>query len=482
MGARTGRQYIEGLKGRRNIWLDGQRVEDVTTHPAFAEPIRAIAHLYDLQHRPDLLDVMTFPSPTTGNPVGTSYLIPRTQEDLIKRRKMHQVWARATYGMMGRSTDFMNTQVMAMAIHREFFARNDPRFGQNIAAYYEHIRENDLFLTHALIDPQIDRSKNRAQQADPHLVLGIVGENERGVIVRGCKMIATSAPFADELFVWPFGRFDPEESPYAIVFALPMATEGLHFICREPFARPGQGFAHPLSSRFDEMDTVVIFEDVLLPWERVFLKNDVRLFNNMYRDTHIRNYTAHQTAARLVTKMELVIGILAELAETVGIGGFLHVQEKLGEVALHAETIRGLVRAGEADAWIREDGVLVPSFNPLQCTRLWGPEFYPRAIEILQILGAGGLLMSPASEADLRGPMGDRIRKYYAGARGDTERRLRLFKLAWDLCGSDFGSRHVLYERYYAGDPVRLKAGFYHEVDKTQCLALVEELIGKKES
>lgn len=480
MGVRTGQQYMQALRDDRNIWLNGERVTDVTAHPAFAEPVRSIARLYDLQHKPELVETMTYTSPTSGEPVGTSFLIPQTQEDLVKRREMHRIWADATYGMMGRSTDFMSTQVMAMAIYKEFFARNNPKFGENIWNYYEYIRENDLFLTHALIDPQIDRSKNRAQQADPYQCLRIVEENEQGVVVRGCKMIATAAPYADELLVWPFGRFDAEESPYAIVFAIPVATQGLHFVCRESFGKPGETFGHPLASRFDEMDSVCIFEDVLVPWDRIFLKSDISLFNAMYKDTHIRNYTAHQTAVRLTSKMEFIAGVLAQLAEEIGITPFLHVQEKIGEVLLYTETIRGLVRAGEVQAWAREDGVLVPDFNPLQCTRLWGSEIYPRATEILQTLGASGLLMAPASDADLAGPMGENILRYYKGAKGDTERRLRLFKLAWDLCGSDFGSRHTLYERYYAGDPIRLKAGFYLEYDKRRAKGLVEELIGVK--
>ena len=380
----------------------------MTTHPALAEPIRSVSRIYDLQHDPNPGVPMTYPSPTSGEPVGLSFLIPHAPRHLVLRREVHRAWAEAGFGMLTRATDCLSTQVMAMAVDRDFFGENDPAFGDNVWKYYEYLRENDLFLTHARIDPQVERSKNRAQQRDPHLAVSVVDENDRGVVVRGAKMIATSAPYADEILIWPFGRFSPEESRYAIVFAVPVATPGLRFVCRESFARPDAFFAHPLASRFDEMDTVAVFDDVVVPWDRVFLKADIGVFNELDRRTHIRQYAAHQTAVRLVTKLEFVAGVIIQLAETIGIDSLLHVQDQIGEVLLGVATIRGLMTAGEANAAPGPGGALVPELEPLQAARLLGPQLYPRAIEILQVLGAGGLVASPSSERDLEGPSATR--------------------------------------------------------------------------
>ena len=248
MGIRTGAQFIEGLRDNREVWLGSERVKDVTTHPAFRAPIESLAQLYDMQHDPALQPLLTYSSPTSGDPVGLSFLIPRTHEDLARRRQMIKIWADATCGMMGRSGDFLNSMITAWAAKKDYFAQQSPENGERVWRYYEHCRENDLFLTHALIDPQVDRSKNRAEQDDPYLCLGIVKETAAGLIVRGGKMLATSAPFADDIYVWPFPPTLTEaEAPYAVTFSIPISTPGVKVICREPFTRPEQYVDHPLS-------------------------------------------------------------------------------------------------------------------------------------------------------------------------------------------------------------------------------------------
>ena len=278
MGARTGAEFTAGLRDQREVWLGNERVEDVTTHPAFRAAVESIAQLYDMQHDPAYRDTLCYPSPTSGKPVGLSFLIPRTRDDLVRRRAMSKVWADATCGMMGRSADFLNAMLTAWAAKADYFARQSPECRERVLDYYEHCRENDLFLTHTLVDPQVDRSRNRAEQDDPHQCLGIVDETAEGLVIRGAKMIATAAPFADEILAWPFPpTLTAAESAYAIVFIIPVASPGLKILCRESFTRPGAVEDHPLSARFDEMDAVAVFDDVVVPWPRVFLHKDVNL-------------------------------------------------------------------------------------------------------------------------------------------------------------------------------------------------------------
>ena len=479
MGIRTGAQFIEGLRDNREVWLGSERVKDVTTHPAFRAPIESLAQLYDMQHDPALQPLLTYSSPTSGDPVGLSFLIPRTREDLARRRQMIKSWADATCGMMGRSGDFLNSMITAWAAKKDYFAQQSPENGERVWRYYEHCRENDLFLTHALIDPQVDRSKNRAEQDDPYLCLGIVKETAAGLIVRGGKMLATSAPFADDIYVWPFPPTLTEaEAPYAVTFSIPISTPGVKVICREPFTRPEQYVDHPLSSRFDETDAVVVFDDVLVPWERVFLHGNVKLVAAAYAQTKVREFTTPQTNTRLLSKIEFVYGVLCLMAEAIGVQNAPAVQEMLGEAASYVEIIKSATLAAEAEATVDPaNGVIYPALQPLQVGRVWGPRIYPRMMEMVRRLGASGLMQPPASLAAFDSPLGDTLRKYYRGAKISAEDKQRLFKLAWDLMGSDFGSRHTLYELFYAGDPSMVTAGFHREFDKQESLERVKRFL-----
>src|SRR5262245_12978542 len=348
MAIRTGAQFITGLKDNREVWLGNERVQDVTTHPAFRASIESLAHLYDMQHDPALQPKLTYQSPTSGDPVGLSFLIPKTREDLFRRRQMIKLWADVTCGMMGRSADFLNTMLTAWAAKKDYFARQSPACAERVIRYYEHCRENDLFLTHALIDPQVDRTKNRAQQEDPFLCLRIAEETAQGLIIRGGKMVATAAPFADDILVWPFPpTLTEEEAPYAMVFIIPVASPGLKVICREPFNRPEQYEDHPLSARFDEMDSVVVFDDVLVPWERVFLHRNYQLVAQAYVGTRVRELTAHQTNTRLLSKVEFVYGVLCLMAEAIGVQHAPPVQETLGEAASYIEILKSSLLASE---------------------------------------------------------------------------------------------------------------------------------------
>jgi anthranilate 3-monooxygenase (FAD)/4-hydroxyphenylacetate 3-monooxygenase len=480
MAIRTGANYIAGIKRRpREVWLRGERVEDVTTHPAFEAPLRQIARLYDMQHDAKLATDLTYASPTSGNPVGTAFMVPRTLDDLQKRHRAFRIWAEATLGLMGRSPDFLNTTLMAFMEAKDVFARKGQQYADNVVNYYEYIRENDLFLTHALVTPQTDRSKASSEQADPFLHLGVVKETDDGLIVRGARMLATLGPIADEVLVYNLpGLKSPDDDPYAMVFALPLDTPGIKQISREPFDEGGRSsFDHPLAANFEEPDTLIIFDDVVVPWQRVFAHGDSEHANRIYPDTNVRQHTAHQTGVRGVVKMQFAVGLAMAIAEAVGANRFLHVQEKLGECLNYVELIEAAILRAEIEYEETDWGTVRAKFRPLQTTRTTLSRFYPRIIEVLQTLGAGGLLMMP-SGADFDSEIGEIVDKYYTGAGGlASVDRVRLFKLAWDLCGDAFGQRQLQYERYYAGDPVRLLAGVYLTYEREKIDALVETAI-----
>jgi len=332
MPMRSGREFIEGLRrSPREVWIAGRRVDDVTADPVFARPVQSIATLYDLQVSPEHRDAMSHRDNDGGEPYGASFLIPRSQADLVKRRLSMKVWAEASFGLLGRSPDFLNTVLMAWAENADFFGQRGPQFADNVRNYYKHCRERDLFATHAIVNPQTDRSKGSHEQTDPFAHLGVVEETKDGLIVRGAKMLATHGPTADELLVYPEPGIREGSERYVLAFGIPCATKGLKFICREPFDDGTQNaWDHPLGSRFEEPDAVCVFDDVMIPWDRVFLYGDVKMGNAMFGEASIRNNTGHQTAVRGLAKCQLLVGIVIALTQAVKSDTHMHVQQQIG--------------------------------------------------------------------------------------------------------------------------------------------------------
>jgi 4-hydroxyphenylacetate 3-monooxygenase oxygenase component len=436
-----------------------------------------MAMLYDCQLSDDLREKMTYRS-DEGDEVGLSFIIPRSHDDLVRRRIAMRVWADATFGTMGRSPDFMNTVLASLADAPDVFAECGAKFADNVQRYYRFCRDNDLFLTHALVNPPVDRSKSASQQTDQYAYLGVVEENRDGLIVRGAKMLATHGPTADELMVYPLPfSVRPGEEKYALAFAIPTDTPGLRFICREPFDRGDQSeWDHPLGSRFEEPDAFAVFDDVLVPWDRVFLHGNVVLANTMFARTRVQYHTGHQTAVRGLAKCEFMTALAVALTRSVKTDSFIHVQEKLGECLGYLQLIEGAIVLSEQKAEITAHGTLRPALQPLQALRYHIPRFYERMVQLTQVLGAGGLLANP-SEADLHSDIGADIRRYYRGADRDAEAKIHLSKLAWDATGTQFGQRQLQYERYYAGDPVQMGASIYTMQDHASLLALVDRAL-----
>jgi 4-hydroxyphenylacetate 3-monooxygenase len=481
MPARTGQQYIDGLRAEeREIWLGGERVRDVTTHPGLAGGVKAIAHLYDMQQDPALRDVMTYTSPSSGEPVGRSFDNPKTREALETRSKMMLNWARSNCGMMGRSPDFMNVTFAAWGAAGDYFGEVRPEFGDNMRKYVEYIRENDITLTHALINLQRSRNASGMFNLEEGTALEAIRETDAGIIVRGARILATLGPLSDEIAVYSprLARHAESHSPFALSFSIPCGTKGLRFLCRDSFDLGRSHFDHPLASRFEEMDCVVFFDDVLVPWERVFLLYDVDRLNATPHVTHSTAHSAHQGAAKNLAKCEFVLGLALLMTQTLGNSQLPHVEERIGELMLYAELMRSCMRAAEADAAIDQWGVMCPAILPVESTRNLMMTAYPRMVEILQLLGSSSFLIQP-SEADFGGPLAPAIEQYLATDNTAARDRVKLFRLAWDVAGSAFGSRQVLYERFFASDPLTRARAMAAIYPKSAATERVLEFLGR---
>ena len=456
MPARSGQHYLDGLRAQdREVWLNGERVRDVTAQPGLSGGARAIAELYDMQHDPALRDGMTYVPPEGGDPVGLSFIIPRTLQDLERRREMMLRWARATCGMMGRSPDFMNVVFSTWAAAADYFAEGRPEFGDNVRNYYRYIRDNDLTLTHSLINLQRSRTVSGLFNLQNGTALRMVRETDAGIVVRGARVLATLGPLADEIAVYSprAAQHSSGHDPFVLNFAIPCGTPGLRFLCRDSFDIGRSHFDHPLGSRFEEMDCIVFFDDVLVPWQRVFLLGEVDRLNNTAARTHFSAHTAHQGAAKNLAKCEFVLGLAHLMTQTLGNTQLPHVEEKLAELTLNTVLMRACIRAAEADAQLDEWGVMCPHSPTIECTRNLFMTAYPRMVEILQLLGSSSFLITP-SEKDMDGPLAGQIEQYLATDNTPARERVRLFHLAWDTACSAFGTRQVLYERFFASDPL----------------------------
>lgn len=454
-GARRGADVLARLRERPpNLWYRGEPIRDVTTHPAFRGGAGTLARLYDLQR--DHADRMLFESPSSGRQVSRSFMLPKTREELQGISAGMRVWADHTRGMMGRLPDYINRAMSGYAAGAAFLGEADPRFAVNAVRCHEHLRENDLCLTHTLIPPQANRAVNQARQADPFLAARVKEETDAGIVVRGCRMLAT-LPICDEIMVFPSTllKSPEEDAPYAFGFVIPTDTPGLRFLCREGFDDGSTHFDHPLSSRFDEMDAVVMFDDVFVPWESILLYRDVARCNQAYSRTGAVVHMTHQVVVKNIAKSEFMLGLAHLLVDSIGAEGFQHIHEKLAELWVNMETMKAFLRAAEADAALDEWGVMRPAWNPLDAARNLFPRLYPRMVEIIQQIGASGLVAMPVA-ADLKGPLAAEVRHYYQAARAEAFDRIPLFRLAWDTSLSAFGSRQVLYERFFFGDPVRM--------------------------
>lgn len=455
LGARRGADVIKRLREQPpNLWYRGEQVKDVTAHPALRGGVRTLAHLYDLQW--ENADKTLFDSPSSGRKVARSFMLPKTNEELRSISAAMKVWHDETKGLMGRVPDYINRAMSGYAAGAAFLGEADPQFGRNAIRYHEYLRENDLCLTHTLIPPQANRAVSTAKQADPFLAARVKEETDAGIVIRGCRMLAT-LPISDEIMVFPSTllKSPEEDAPYAFGFSIPNNTPGLRFICRESLDYGRSHYDHPLGSRFEEMDAVVVFDDVFVPWEQVVLYRDVVRCNEAYARTGAVVHMTHQVVVKNIAKSEFMMGLASMLVNSIGAEVFQHIHEKLAELWVNMETMKALLRAAEADAALDEWGVMRPAWNPLDAARNLFPRMYPRMVEIIQQIGASGLVAMPTQD-DVRGPLAEDIRKYYQAARAEAHDRIPLFRLAWDASISAFASRQVLYERFFFGDPVRM--------------------------
>ena len=470
MPIKNGKQFLDTLSAEREIYIEGERVKDVISDPRFSGATKTMAHLMDIQSDPDLSDVMTYNSPTTGDKVGMTHIQPQSRDDVIARNDAIKVWMDASCGMMGRSPDYKNCIISNYAAAKDVFKRDAFDGSQNIQNFYEHVRENDAVTTHVLVNPQVDRSKP-AHLETSDIVAQIVKETDAGIVIRGARMVATLCAMANELLVMPaaatWSNETRDTSDFSFGFAIPTSTPGLKFICRPPVAHTNAPnlMDHPLSLQYDESDGMVIFDDVLVPWERVFIHRDPDFDLKVNPNSYIAHSMLMQSVVRAQAKSEFMMALAFSIARSTKIDQHIPVQVKLAEMISMTEFVRSCRITAEHDAHKTEFGTWVGGIRPLQTWQTFFFEMYNRQCEIITTLGAGGLVAVP-SFAEIAGDLKEDVEKYFQVANADAPRRIKLMRLAYDSALSSFAGRQRLYEQYYTGDPMRTQAALFNSYDK----------------
>ncbi|MDB5690686.1 MAG: 4-hydroxyphenylacetate 3-monooxygenase [Sphingomonas bacterium] len=475
---KTGSSHIRSLQDGRKVFIDGAEAGDVTVHPAFRNAVRSAASLYDFQADPAHAELMTIESPTSGGRVNRTWALPTSYADLVERRRAMEAWAGTHYGFMGRSPDHVASCFAGMMMGREVFDAYDPARAAALADYFAYARDNDLFLTYVIINPQADRSKAASGQADPFLTAGIVDEDSQGITLRGAKMLATSGIMANEVFVSCIQPLGAGDENYAISLALPMNAPGLKLLSRKSYeaAAPSQ-FDNPLASRFDENDAVIYFDDVKVPWDRIFVARDTAMMMKQFHATPAHVLQNYQCQVRLMVKMRFLMGIARRIAETNGIIGLPPVRDMLGQLAAEAALVDGMVHGMEAKGH-QHGPYFVPDSHLLYAAQVLTQQLYAKIINSLRDLAGGGLIMLPSNVADFANPeIAAIIAKTQQSPVVGSEDRVKFFKLAWDAIGSEFASRHSQYEMFYAGAGFVTRAHSFRSYDWAGSTALVDDLL-----
>jgi 4-hydroxyphenylacetate 3-monooxygenase len=445
----TGDDYLDSIRDGRRVFVGGERITDVTTHPAFRNAARSFAMIYDRKRAAENRDVMTFEE--DGETFSSYFLLPRTREDLWRRFETHRRIASWTYGLIGRSPDNFPSYVSGLAMDPAMFDRIRPGFGANVVKYYRHMRANDIFAAHTVTNPQGWRRASPADGASP--TLRVVDETDSGVVINGLKMLGTAAVFCHETWCGNLQPLAAGQERESITCAVPLDAPGVSIWSRKPFERYAVSeFDNPLATRFDETDSAVLFENVHVPWERVFCHDNVEMTRAIYVRTPGHAMANHQANVRFLEKLKLIVGIARKVADMNNLGNVPAVQFTFGRLAAMQATLEGLImgqiHCGEAQA----AGFHTVNRRYVYAALHWCTNSHAEICDTVRELMGAGVFQMPADVTVLADPeLRASFETYWSAPGQSAKERMKLTKLAWDLLGSDFAGRHMQYEKFYAG-------------------------------
>ena len=476
---RPGEDYVRGLRDGRAVLLNGERVPDVTIHPAFAGGIRSIANLYDLAADPANRELMTYPSPRDGRPINKSWLVPRSRDDLAARRRAIKFWADASYGLLGRSPDHVASFFAGFAGSPEFYARGGKEFADNLSRFAAKAADEDLYVSYVIVHPTVDRAKPAHQQTEPYLYAGAAAERDNGIVIRGAQMLGTGSVMSDYVLLTVILPLKPGDEDYAISCVIPNSASGLKLYPRRPYALGSNSvFDYPLSSRFDETDSLVVFDDVLVPWEDVFIYKNIALTAGQFSVTAAHVLGNTQSHIRSWAKLQFLVGLVKRCMDLNGRSANAEIIAQLGDLATRVSLIEGMILGAEAAAEPDQFGVMRPKDSLLYASQVFQQAMYPALLNQIRGLMGGSVIQLPATAAELQAASSAvDINRYVRWPKASGPERVKLLKLLWDAVGSEFGSRHLQYEMFYAGEPGAIQGREFRTFDWAAAEALVDRCL-----
>jgi 4-hydroxyphenylacetate 3-monooxygenase len=478
---KSGSEHLEGLRDGRVVYVGKERVSDVTAHPAFRNGVRSLAGIYDLKREQAHKDTLSYEE--AGERYSMYYLLPRSTEDLLKRMRAHKLIADKTCGLFGRSPDHVSSFVAGMALQADALDTGnatDRSYAENLRAYYDYARKNDLYISYAVVPAPGARDPNfSGARGDKAPELRVVKEDDDGVVVSGMKLLATGAIFADEVWIGNVQPLAPERRKEAITFAVPINTPGLSLWSRKPLEPTAENeFDNPLSYRFDETDSIVLFDNVKVPWERVFCHDDAVLSREIYYRTPSHCFGNHQANVRFWSKLQLLVGLASEITRVNQSDRIPAVKEQLGRLAALEGMLAGMIYGQCLNHEDLGNGYVSFNRRYMYGALTWCTENYAKIADQIRELMGGGVFMMPANISVMHD---DKLREifenYWSSSAHSAVQRTKVFKLAWDMLGSEFASRHWQYERFYAGPPYVVRDHSYREAPWAAFRERVEGLL-----
>jgi len=453
-GLPTGADYLESLRDGREVWAYGERIGDVTAHPAFRNSARSLARLYDALHDPALAGRLLAPTDTgSGGLTHPFFKAARTVEELRASQEACRAWAELSYGWMGRSPDYKAAMLGAVGADPDWYGEYAP----NARAWYRRVQEGVLYLGHAIVNPPVDRGKGPDEVGD--VFVHVEEETDGGIVVSGAKVVATASALTQHIYVAHAGMIPVASKAFGLVFIADTAASGVKLFARASYeqvaAATGSPFDYPLSSRLDENDSILVFDRVLIPWENV-LVYDVDKANAHHVQSDWSSRAMMQSATRMLVKLEFLIGLVSKALDVKGGGDAMPIQTQLGEMVVYRNTVAGLVEAMVASAQPHANGqAVVPNRDYAYAYSALAPNFYDRIRVLVNTIVASGLIYLNSNAVDFAAPeVRPYLDRYLRGSNGLTAvDRSKTMKLLWDAVGSEFGGRHALYERNYFGPP-----------------------------
>ena len=462
MPIKDGSRYVNSIN-RLNpaVIIDGERIRGpVSEHPAFRGLVATQAALYDMQCDEKYMGKMTYSSPSSGEPVGLSFLSPETKTDLARRRTMMSLWAGRHHGFMGRSPDYMNVALTAYASAADVLARSNPEYADNLRQYYIYCRERDITLSHAFVIPAGCRISAMTDSFEDTIAPKVLDRDSDGMTVSGAFLMATQAATAEEILIFPPpGWLRDTDCPHTFAFAIPIDTPGVTLVCRESHARGNSAFDYPLSSRFEEMDCLVLCDRVRVPRDRIFLYGEPKVAEKFTLESRFHAQVSHQSLCRYVAKTEFFLGTAESLAKLCDAGSDT-MYAQISEIIMILEILTSLLAQAERKAKKNKRGVMIPDWNAMLVANSYFPSIYPRLMTVIQSLASSRLVMIP-SEKNFQGEAASDLQKVLGMYDEPGRDVVALNRLAWELSANAFAGRQAQYERLFFGNPSVLTNRLY---------------------